>query len=988
MCLAAPAIALHPNRLISEYIRERWDAQQGFPGGPVYAITQTPDGYLWLGTEKGLVRFDGLTFRLFDQTNSSLPSGPVMELMTDVEGNLWIRRSQQDRSLLRYRDGRFYDVVADFEGALNGVTAMCRGINGVGLFSARIAGVYAYSGGKFSETIPSANALIISIAQTSDGTVWMGSRDAGLSYVNEARITTLAKELPDTKVNTLLAIDRELWIGTDHGVVRWNGHEITNAGLPASLSDIQVLSLTSDRDSNIWIGTSKGLLRLNADGFSQLDPEGHGSSGPVNAIFEDREGNLWIGSSRGIERLRDSSFMTYSAPRGGSSEGSGTIFVDTRGRKWFAPSDGGLYWEKGQQAGYVKDAGLDHDVVYSLTGANDELWIGRQRGGLTHLKYIDGNIRTETYTPADGLVQNSIFTVYQGRDGSVWAGSLSGGVTRFKDGKFTSYTSADGLGSNTVMSILEGTDGTIWFATANGLSSLFQGRWRIYGGKDGLPPGGVNSLFQDEKGPLWVGTDHGIAILRSEQVQVPADVPAALQEPILGIASDKNGYLWISSSNHVLRVYQDKLLEGKVSESDVREFGFADGLRSIEGVKRDRAVIVDPLGQIWFSTYSGFSVVDPAQVADNAGPAIVKIEGVVADGSPVDLQGKVRIPGVTQRITFRYAGLSLSIPERVRFRYRLDGYDQNWSEPVATRDAVYANLAPGPYRFRVMASNSAGLWNGSESTIQFEIEPTFYQTSWFLAACIIGALAALYLLYLVRLKQVSQQVRGQMEARVEERERIARDLHDTLLQSVQGLILKFHAVVKQVRSDDPIRETLEKTLDQADEVMAEGRDRVRSLRGAVSLTDLPAALRSVAEEIPRRQGMAFKAVVEGNVRTLYPMVLEESYSIGREAIINALTHSHGQHVEVEITYQPRQFRLRVRDDGRGIEPGILETGRADHWGLQGMQERADKIGAQLKVFSGHGTGTEVELVIPGATAYRGRRAKVSWFHRSSGTNNE
>src|SRR5262249_36813495 len=310
-----------------------------------------------------------------------------------------------------------------------------------------------------------------------------------------------------------------------------------------------------------------------------------GASGPtgyVNAIFEDREKNLWIGGKRGIERLRASSFTSYSASKDPAAESSGAVYVDASGRRWFAPSAGGLRWEKADQQGYVKNDGLDHDVVYSLSGGKNELWIGRQRGGLTHLTYDNNRITTRTFTQANGLAENSIAAVHQDRDGTVWAGGSTSGVTRIKNGTLTTYTVANGLASNTITSILEGADGTLWFATANGLSSLSQGSWKSYGGQDGLTPGRINWLFEDTTGVLWIGSDNAIAIRRSGKIQIPTRVPAALREPILGIAADSNGFLWISTSHHILRVYRDRLLNGDVSEADVREFGLADGLRSVE----------------------------------------------------------------------------------------------------------------------------------------------------------------------------------------------------------------------------------------------------------------------------------------------------------------------------------------------------------------------------------------------------------------------
>lgn len=975
VCSVSTTEALHPNRLMSEYIRERWDAQRGFPGGPVYAISQTPDGYLWFGTEKGLVRFDGLNFRLFDQTNSSLPPGPVMDLMTDVEGNLWIR--PQRPNLVRYRDGKFQDVISEVDKEFSGITAMCRGKNGEGLFAVRIGGIYAYTGGKFTEVVPSRSALVISVAQTEDGKIWMGTRDVGLLYTNEGTISFLRKELPDTKINSLLVLDRELWIGTDHGVVRWNGHEIDTAGLPDSLNDAQILALTKDRQSNVWIGTSKGLMRLNANGATSLEESGDASLAPVNAIFEDREGNLWIGSRGGTQRLRDSSFLTYSASRDLSAQETGTVYVDTEGRRWFAPSSGGLHWEKGQQVGDVKNDGLDRDVVYSLIGNKDELWIGRQRGGLTHLKFNGGNFTTETYTHAQGLVQNSIYSVHLSRDGSVWAGSLGDGVTRLKDGKFTTYTMADGLASNSISSIAEGTDGTMWFASARGLSSFSQGRWKIYGGVDGLPPGRMNCLFEDSNGALWIGTDNGIAIYRSGLIQIPGNVPNALSEPVMGIAGDRNGYLWVSTSNHVLRVSRDKLLAGGIDDGDIREFGIADGLRSVEGVKRDRTVIVDPSGLIWFSTYGGLSVVDPAQVENYSVPGLVHVEGVVSDGTALDLQAPVRVQGA-RRITFSYAGLSFSIPERIRYRYKLDGYDQNWSEPVVSREATYTNLVPNSYRFRVMATNSAGLWNGVESTIPVEVQPFFWQTWWFRFAGVLAIGLTMLFLYRLRLHQLTQRMDLRFEERLAERTRIAQDLHDTLLQGFLSASMQLHVAAEQIPTASPAKPLVGRVLELMRQIIEEGRTTLRGLRSTTGGSrDLAESFSGIQGELASGESIDYRVTVEGPSRPLHPVIRDEIYHIGREALVNAFRHSGAATIEVELEYGLKQLRVLVRDDGRGIDPQVLRSGREGHWGIPGMRERAEEIGARLRLWSRPRGGTEVELSIPGQIAYELQSSKRS-----------
>ena len=981
--MVGAAQALEPNRAVTEYIRDRWDSQKGFPGGPVYAIAQTSDGYLWLGTEKGLVRFDGFDFRLLDHAISpAFPRGPILDLVTDAEGNLWIR--PQSRSILRYRDGAFEDVMPALDSARSGVTAMCRGAKGAALFEVLEAGTFLYSDGSFARLMTAAelsDLLIISMAQTADGKIWMGTRDAGLFYASEGRMFAATKGLPDRKINSLLAVgDRELWIGTDNGVVRWNGNETVTVGTP--LDHIQALALTSDRDSNIWIGTSNGLLRVNASGVSSMVGGNDGSTGAVNAILEDREGNLWVGSTRGIERIRDTPFITYSDPQNPSS-GNGAVYVDSQGRTWFAPIEGGLYLREGARVSQVKNDGLDHDVIYALTGSKDDLWIGRQRGGLTHLRYDGRSFAGETYTQAEGLAQNSIYAVHQSRDGAVWAGTVSGGITRFKEGKFNTYTEASGLSSNTVTSILEGSDGTMWFGTANGLNSLLQNSWTTYGSTDGLPPGRVNCLVLDSRGAIWVGTENGIAVLDSGEIAVPRRVPDSLHEPILGIAEDRNGWLWISTAYHVLRVSRDRLMVGVINDADVREFGLADGLRSVEGVKRHRPVVMDGLGRIWLSTSRGLSVVDPARVAIYSAPAIVRIEGVTADSSSIDVQSAVHISSARQRITFSYAGLSLTVPERVRFRYRLDRFDRDWSKAVATREAVYTNLAPGSYRFRVMASNSDGLWNGPEAAIQFEIEPVFWETWWFRVSCAMSIALAILLAYRLRLRLLTGQLNMRFDERLAERTRIAQDLHDTLLQGFLSASMQLDVAADRLPPDSPAKPLVSRVLELMRQVIDEGRTALRGLRSPGSDSpDLAESFAGIWQELDVQERVDYQVNVEGSSRPLRPLIRDEVYRIGREALVNAFRHSQARNVEVILEYRAGQLRVLVRDDGCGMDPQVLRSGREGHWGLPGMRERADEIGASLKVWSRTGAGTEVELSIPGDVAFESNSsAPRRWFAR-------
>lgn len=963
---------------MSQYMRDHWGAQQGFPGGPVHAIAQTADGYLWIGAEKGLVRFDGLNFRLFDHAHfTAIPAGPVLGLTTDNEAGLWV--TPQRPSLLVYRSGRFQDMPPELVRRDAGVTAIARDTNGEVLL-ATPNGPVRYHSGKFVRLgLP--NVLVISIAETADGRVWIGTRDAGLFCLSESRVSNITQGLPDRKINSLLPAGRELWIGTDNGVVRWNGNAITRTGLPHALEHAQALAMTKDRDSNIWVATANGLIRVDNRGVAVLEKRDRQSGGRVTALLEDREGDLWVGSTRGIERWRDSVFLTYSTAGSRQSENNGPLYADTEGRTWFAPAAGGLYWLKGTKIEHITDAGLDSDVVYSIAGGPGELWVGRQRGGLTCLRSRGRGFVAKTYTRADGLAQNSVYTVHRNRDGTVWAGTLSGGVSKLRNGRFSTYTTQNGLASNSAAAIEEGSDGTMWFATPNGLNAVSNGRWRVYTGREGLPPGDLNCLFEDSGGLLWLGTANGLAFLRSDRIHVPENVPESIHEPVFGIAEDKRGFFWVATSDHVLRVNRERLLSGSLASSEVREYGLADGLHGTGGVKRHRSVVTDALGRIWFSLTPDVSVVDPARVTADSVPTPVHIQGIAADGSAIDFGQPVRIPPARRRITFNYIGLSLSAPERVKYRYMLDGLDHGWSEPAAAREAVYNNLGPGSYRFRVMASNAEGFWNSPEAMMGFEIEPAVWQTSWFrvssVLACALGVLAV----YRLRLRQLTRQLNIRFEERLAERTRIAQELHDTLLQGFLSASMQLHVAVDGLPSDSPAKPPLSRVLRLMSQVIDEGRNAVRGLRSRQSDSpDLEQAFSRIRQELAIEEQIGFRVIVEGKPRPLHPVIRDEVYRIGREGLLNAFRHARADRVEVELKYSSSHLRLLVRDDGCGIDAHILQAGRDGHWGLSGMRERANRIGARLHVFSSAAAGTEIELSIPGHVAFQDQSPlRLKWL---------
>ena len=957
--------AIDPHRNVSQYVRQRWGVESGLPKGPVYSIHQTPDGYLWVGTERGLYRFDGVRFTSAPAGKPELPAlGHVLGLVVDGAGDLWARL--QRPTLLLYKGGVFIDVMAQAGQNSPTTTAIARANDGSLLLwalqgepSARVL-----RGGQMvtvATPVGFSRSPVLALAQTPDGDTWVGTRDAGLFRLRGSETTAIRENLPDRKVNAIVSAGKgELWIGTDAGIVRWDGTKLTKAGVPQALNGVQALSLAVDRDANLWVGTnSLGLIRVSRSGEASWVDPGGGAHDAVTAIFEDREGNIWTGSGGGLESLRDSPFVTYSLPEGLPTDGSNPIFAGADGRLWFAPVNGGLMWMKDGQHGRVDRDGLGGDRIYSIAGGGGELWAGRQNGGLTLLRGEGKVMTARTFTKADGLAQDSVYSVFRARDGSVWAGTLSGGISKLTNGRFTNYTMADGLISNTVNAILETAAGTIWIGGPSGLSTFSNGRWERYAAAD------VNCLLEDSAGVLWIGTTAGLSFLSAGRIQ-----PTALREPVQGLAEDKSGAVWMATTNRVLRVNRVKLQRGVVAEGDLHEYGLGDGLRGTEGVKRYRSVMADAAGRIWFSLNRGISVVDPERIGRNTTPATAHVQSISADGNPIPIQASTRIQGGHRRLAFGFAGLSFSSPDRVRFRYRLDGFDSDWSEPVTAREAIYTNLGPGDYRFRVIARNPEGIWSASEAAVLFRVEPLLWQTWWFRAGTVLALGLVMLALYRYRMHQVTRQMNVRFEERLAERTRIAQELHDTLLQGFLSASMQVHVATDQLNDDSRAKPVLTRAIQLMGQVIEEGRNAVRGLRSSNSDShDLEQAFSSVQQEMGLPETVAFRVTVEGRARPLHPLLRDEVYRIGREALLNAFRHSRAKNVVMEIQYFQNELRVVVRDDGCGIDPKIVENGRDGHWGLSGMSERASRIRSRFSVRSSSTAGTEIELIIPSQIAF-------------------
>ena len=982
--------ALNPKLDVSQYAHTSWNIREGFPKGLIGSIAQTPDGYLWLGTEFGLFRFDGVRSVAFHPpANQELPSNWIFSLLVSRDGTLWIGTAKglaswKDGKLTQYPElaGRYlFKILEDREGT---IWASGMAVSAGKICAIRNGGVECFGDDG------SLGRGAFNLYEDKKGNVWAGVKEGLWRWKpGPPKFYPLAGE-PDGIQCFGEDTDGTLLVGWNGGIHRFIDGKTELYPIPGRVGQIRARRLLRDRDGSLWIGTfNEGLIHVH-DGRTDVFGLSQGLSGETGIVlFEDREGSIWVATGNGLDRFRDFAVPTFSVNQGLTSPRIRSVIADRDGGVWLATPDSLNRWKDGHVTiinggfipnslvqdsagriwittpfgfGYLKNDRLVsvNDVPGAITAlAQDRagnLWVVNEHAGLFQV----AGERVVQLIPWSKLGHNDPVSVVSADPlhGGLWLGFFLGGIAYYNEGRIqASYTPADGLTAGRVSDFRVDQDGTLWIATESGLNRLRNGRLATLTSRNGLPCDGVHWLQADDAHSVWLNTPCGL--LRVARGELDA----------WAVAIDQN-------------INPQPLVHATV-------FDILDGVPSIATANHFFPQVAKSNdGKLWFLLgEGGVNVIDPNHLSFNNVPPPVQIEQFIADRQTYEAKsdGSVRLPSLIRDLQIDYTALSLVAPEKILFRYKLEGRDHDWQDAGNRRQVFYNDLGPGAYRFRVMASNNSGVWNDTGAYVDFTIAPAYYQTLWFRVLVVVLLLLVLGVLYELRLRQVARVVRGRMEERLEERERIARDLHDTLLQSVQGLILKFHAVLKQIPADMPAHNALEKTLDHADEVLAEGRDRILNLRvHSASLSDLPAAFRAVAEETSEGRDATFKTVVEGHVRDLHPLVLEECYRIGREAIINALTHSQGQHVEAEITYDSRQFRLRVRDDGRGIEPKILEAGgRSGHWGLQGMHERAQKIGGQLRFWSRPETGTEVELIVRGATAYRASQKSKSYLAADS-----
>ena len=955
---------------LDELSYQTWQTENGLPQNTVHSILQTSDGYIWLATEGGLVRFDGFKFVVFDSRNTAaLRTNNVRSLAEGSERELWIGTAQ---GLCRLKDGRFQAFTTAEGLPGNNILSLYKDHSGkVWMVTPEgVARLDVTQGRGSFETVrvnESSPKLTGAVAIADDGTIWLGTQ-VGLDVIVARKLHSLStRALASGGVEALL-LDRHkrLWAGTTKGLFvttlpiseksNWQPYHAGNHSEAAG-----ILSIFEDRNGEIWLATENGVAQVTdeAAGLYRYGRSLYGTE--ILALNSDREGDIWIGTeAEGVTVARAQKFATYTARDGLADDVVRCVFEDANGVVWVGTTTGLTSIDHGIFKSSTTASGLSSNVILSLgEDKNGNLLVGTP-DGLNKMT----NHGVTLITSADGLPDDFVRSLYKDADGSLWVGTRHG-LSHMEDNSFKTYTQAEGLGSDLVGAVVRDRDHNLWVGTFDGLTRMSGGKLTTYRTKDGLSSNVITALHEDGEGTLWIGTqDGGLNVLRNERFHsFPRKL--GLPEAVYGLLEDGGDNLWLASNAGIVRASRSELRqvsEGKRSQATVVWYGTSDGLRISEcSAGGHPEVWRGKNGSLWFSTLKGVAVLNHDMAKLNRVPPPVVIEAVEMDDHTVAPKQIRDVKPGYRRFAFEYAGLSFAAPQKVQYRYRLQGFDKSWIEAGTRRAAYYTNIPPGRYSFQVLARNNDGYWNEQGASLAFRLEPHYYQTYWFYSLIGMALCLAGYLIYRWRLAEAE----ARFAAVLQERNRIAREIHDTLAQGFVGVSVQLEIVSRLLSSSlDAARGHLDEARLLVRDSLAEARRSIWELRSQSSESgDLAARLSQAANRAVGTRPVKVSVLVHGTNRELDRKMEDELLRIGQEAVANALRHAQPQRIEIELNFDPKKFCMTVTDDGCGFaaDPLLLPNG---HYGLRGMRERAEQIDGTLIVESAVGKGTKVSVEAP------------------------
>lgn len=1002
--ISLTASALDPHTPLQHYGYQAWQTDDGLPQNTIHAVLQARDGYMWFATEAGLVRFDGAQFTVFNKENTPQFGGNLInDLKEDKQGALWISTSD---GLIRWQDGQFHTFTMTDGLPANMVWSVHAGSDGT-LWALTSSGLGRYEHGRF-QPVPVAAGLsstsmavdepdgslwlsatsgvlhidprhparvaaalsgeqVQAIARDAGGRIWIGSH-SGLKIFSASGppvVFHLPEELGSDVTALLCGSTGHIWIGTANGLGDFDGRNTVVYSARSGLSGLpqsRITGLYEDREKTIWALTDRGIARVAGGHVTAFTAKEGLSGNAILSIYEDREGSLWLGTeSGGVGVLRDRKFITYTSQDGLTDDLVRSVFQSRSGAVWIGTNGGGVdQFANGRFSSLTTANHLSSNVALALADdAHGGMWIGTP-DGLNHVQ----KGRTSILTSADGLADDFVRSLYVDRSGVLWIGTRRG-LSSYQNGKFVTYSSTDGLGSDLVGAVTEDADGSLWIGTLGGLTHFADGRFVNYTTQQGLSSNVITALHRSQDGTLWIGTNGGgLNARRDGRISSFASRAANLPKNIYGILEDAGGNLWLSSNKGIYRLSRRQLQQLKDGSGVVTAdaYGTADGMRISEcssGGHPSAWKAQD--GTLWFATLRGVSMIDPAHMNINNVPPLVAIEQVSVDDTILPIGKNLEIAPGHRRFAFQYAGLSFVAPQKVHFRYKLDGFDRDWIDAGTRRVAYYTNIPPGRHVFRVMACNNDGIWSETGVALSFRLRPLFYQTYWFYLLLLLSAGLLAYAAYRWRVRSVE----SRFSAVLAERSRIAREIHDTLAQGFVAVSVQLEVVSRQLEtSGEAAREHLEQARILTRDCLAEARSSIWNLRSqGANGNDLATSLTDAAERITANSGVKARVQVNGVYRPIDSQVEAELLRIGQEAMTNVVRHAEAEHVDVTLLFQEKTLCMTIQDDGRGFERNPESFGRNGHFGITGMRERAEQIDGRFSIESAAGRGTQVRVEV-------------------------